>query len=762
MRNHFVFLLFVLLIQPFNSVCQGVGLVLSGGGASGFAHIGVLKALEENHIPINFISGTSAGAFVGSLYACGMSPTEIESYVKSEKFLLMTKGEVAQNQEFFIREDPLNSAIVSFSFSIDSLFLKSLPTNFIRPELLDYEMLRIQGRTGATFHNNFDNLFVPFRCVASDIVAKKGVVFATGNLNEAVRASMTYPFYINPIKINGTLFFDGGLYNNFPADVIYDHFNPDFIIGSKVTYNAKPPNEDDLISQLTNMLVAQTNFSLPCQNGIIIEPKSTIQTFDFEDVEKAINDGYNATILVLDSIKKEISSRISPTEMAEKRRVFLSKVPPITISNVTTYYPTGKDESFVQQSILKSNKNQIISENKFERRYFRTYATPQISYLFPTLALQKDSTFALKVAVSKTKKFRVDVGGILSSRAINTGFLQVNYLTIRKTAIGAHANSYFGKFYGSGKVGFDIHLPTYWPLSISTYGTINRWDYFRSFATFFEDVQPSFLVQYESYVGTQLKLPIFNNSKLALDYRFVELEDSYYQTAKFTNKDTSDITRFRGNVLTCSVEQNSLNRKQFATSGTLLSLKFRFVSGREHSISGSQSTEQYDYRKNHEWINIFGEAQHFITVKKKVVVGFHGLASLTSQSLFKNYTASLLSMNSFQPLPDMQTYFLPEYRSPQFISGGINFVFSPRKNIDLRLDTYFYQPFKQLVKNNDGTFGYSKLFKGETFVASLSSIYHSPIGPLRLSLNYFPKQVNPLILQFSYGFILFNERATRW
>ena len=140
----------------------------------------------------------------------------------------------------------------------------------------------------------------------------------------------------------------------------------------------------------------------------------------------------------------------------------------------------------------------------------------------------------------------------------------------------------------------------------------------------------------------------------------------------------------------------------------------------------------------------------------------HAIASLTSQSLFKNYTASLLSMNSFQAIPDMQTYFLPEYRSPQFISGGINLVYTPRKNFDLRLDAYLYQPFKQLVKNNDGTFGYSKLFKGESVVASLSGIYHSPVGPLRLSLDYFPKQLKPLILQFSYGFILFNERATRW
>jgi NTE family protein len=163
LKIRFAILFVWLLVQSNSLFGQGVGLVLSGGGASGFAHIGVLKALEENEIPINFISGTSAGAFIGSLYACGMSPAEIETYVKSEKFMLMTKGEVEQKHEFLLREDPINSSIISFSFSIDSLFKKSLPTNFIRPELLDFEMLRIQGKTAATFQNNFDSLFVPFR-----------------------------------------------------------------------------------------------------------------------------------------------------------------------------------------------------------------------------------------------------------------------------------------------------------------------------------------------------------------------------------------------------------------------------------------------------------------------------------------------------------------------------------------------------------------------------------------------------------------------
>lgn len=165
-------LFFLLLSCPLFAFSQGVGLVLSGGGAAGFSHIGVIKALEENEIPIDYITGTSSGALVGALYACGYSPKEIEAYVLSDEFQAMASGKVGASREFFLREDEITSSILEFGFSGDSIFQKSLPTNFIRPALLDYEMMRILGAPDAATGHNFNNLFVPFRCVASDIVAK--------------------------------------------------------------------------------------------------------------------------------------------------------------------------------------------------------------------------------------------------------------------------------------------------------------------------------------------------------------------------------------------------------------------------------------------------------------------------------------------------------------------------------------------------------------------------------------------------------------
>lgn len=763
-------ILFICLYFSQEAFSQKVGLVLSGGGASGFAHIGVLKALEENEIPIDYISGTSAGALVGALYASGMSPIEIKEYVISEKFKTMTKGSLMKKQQFFFLQDNNDGSIVEIPISIDSSLFKSLPTNFISSILLDYEMMELLGKTSASLNNQFDSLFVPFRCVASDIVDKKAVVFSQGDLNQVVRASMTYPFFISPIKINGKLLFDGGLYNNFPIDVLYASFDVDYIIGSNVTSNAKTPDENNLLSQLENMLVSKSNFNLPCEYGILIEPEINLNTFEFEEIDKAIEEGYYQTIKVIDSIKMIVSERISLQELYTKRQAFKKKIKPLVISKIVSDVTVKRGYSFIEKSILKPNKKYLLDERKLEKRYFRLANFEQIDQIYPTLKLI-DSTYQLSVKTKSSKDLKFEVGGHFSSRPINIGYIGLNYLHLKRNPIKIKAESYFGRFYGSLRTYLDFTLASYYPISIRPYFTMNRWDYFRSSSTFFEDVKPSFLVQNELYYGVKIKNPIGNKGKNIFDYRHFDLKDSYYQNSSFTSKDTADVTTFKGNHFSWSIEFNSLNKKQFANSGTKFMLKFRYVQGREHTITGSTASSKVDYYKIHDWIQFNGEFQSFLIDHSAFHFGIHAKSVLNSQSLFNNYTATILNTTEFAPIPDLGGFFLPEYRSPQHIGVGSNLIFTFYKVFDFRFDAYFYQPLKMLELREDGSFGYSKLLKGETFLFSTSLIYHSPIGPLRLTANYFPKQsiksvtfqnqTYPISFQLSYGFLIFNERAIR-
>lgn len=742
---------------------QKIGLVLSGGGATGLAHIGVLKALEERGIPIDYITGTSAGALVGAMYASGYSPEEIEFYVLGLDFQLMTTGKIRPSQRFLVREEEQNASLIDLVFTYNNLLKKSLPTNFTTSTFLDYEMMKLFGTTSATYQNNFDSLFVPFRCVSSDITKKESVVFSRGYLNQAVRASMTYPFYFSPIRINGDLLFDGGLYNNFPADIMYQDFNPDFIIGSNVSYNAEPPSEDELISQITNMLVSHSDYTLPCNEGIIIRPETKVTTFAFENVRQAIDDGYTSTLKYLDSIELHITHKVTKEELNKKRVLFRSKVMPLNIESITTTNAKNDNITYIQKSLMNPKREKILTSHQIEKRYYRLYTAQQIDFMFPTLNKASDSTYKLNLDIRKSKEFKLDVGGHFSSRAVNTGYLSLTYRKIGKTAASIKADSYFGKFYGSVKTELTVDIPSRYPISATTYFVMNRWDYFHNFATFFEEVKPSFLIQNEIYYGIKLNHPIGNTIKSTFDLRAFSMEDNYYQTENFTNKDTTDKTYFNGGLVSWQFLKNSLNRKQFATSGNYFSFKVRYVAGREHTINGSTSNNiPFDVFNNHTWINFTTELQTFMIDKSYFHFGIHARSVMNSQSLFHNYTATLLSMSSFSPIADAETFFLPEYRSPQHIGIGTNTIFTIQKKIDIRLDAYYYQPFVKLIKDEtNGTFGYSKPFKGQTIMASVSAIYHSYLGPLRATINYFPLQFYPLVFQISYGYVIFNERTFR-
>ena len=186
------------LFYSFFGVTQKIGLVFSGGGATGFAHIGVLKALEENNIPIDYITGTSAGALVGALYASGLSPLEIEALAKSNEFFLMSQGLLEDEYKFYLHNADIDAELLSIKLSKDSIIQKSLPTNLLNSTYLDLELMHLLGVNLNAANNSFDSLFIPFRCIASDITTKESIIFREGSLNMAVRASMTYPFFLSP------------------------------------------------------------------------------------------------------------------------------------------------------------------------------------------------------------------------------------------------------------------------------------------------------------------------------------------------------------------------------------------------------------------------------------------------------------------------------------------------------------------------------------------------------------------------------------
>lgn len=149
-----------------------VGLVLSGGGAKGIAHVGVIKALEDNGIPIDCVTGTSMGAIVGSLYSCGWSPEKMLDFFTASDFLDWATGTINKKNIYYYYEPAPTPKWVSVNVNFrkkESLPNQIIPTSLVSPLPMNIEFLRLYGPYTEQCGENFDRLFVPFRCVASDV-----------------------------------------------------------------------------------------------------------------------------------------------------------------------------------------------------------------------------------------------------------------------------------------------------------------------------------------------------------------------------------------------------------------------------------------------------------------------------------------------------------------------------------------------------------------------------------------------------------------
>jgi len=194
-----------------------IGLVLGGGGARGAAHIGVLKVLEREHIPIHAIAGTSMGSIVGGLYAAGYTPDEIEALIASLDWKDFFSDDPARAELPMRRKDEDYRDLLEFKLGLREgkliaprgVLQGQKFLNLLRRMLLQYWDLK-----------NFDALPIPFRAIGTDIGKGEQVVFRKGDLALAIRASMSVPGAFAPIRVNGKLMVDGGIVNNVPVDVV--------------------------------------------------------------------------------------------------------------------------------------------------------------------------------------------------------------------------------------------------------------------------------------------------------------------------------------------------------------------------------------------------------------------------------------------------------------------------------------------------------------------------------------------------------------
>ena len=262
------------------------------------------------------------------------------------------------------------------------------------------------------------------------------------------------------------------------------------------------------------------------------------------------------------------------------------------------------------------------------------------------------------------------------------------------------------------------------------------------------------------YGDINLGLPAKNKGKIIAGCAFANSYDEYYQTKQFSATDTTDRTDFYLTSPYIYYERNTLNKKQFANSGTYLLFKARYLNGKEVSTPGSTSALRDTTHKYHQWFQLHFVYDNYYKRRGRLRLGIYLEGVYSNQDFFNNYTSSILSAPAFMPIPESKTLFLEQYRAHTFIAGGLKNVINIYKNFDIRAEGFVFQPYREIIRQPDLTAKYGTPFAKLYFIASGALVYHTPIGPVSVNVNYYDKKEIPFSLLFSFGYIIFNKKST--
>ncbi len=762
MRRIIICFLVYLFLLPLTVFAQKVGLVLSGGGAKGLAHIGVIKALEENNIPIDYITGTSMGAIIGGLYASGYSPDEMEILFKSEEFKLWSTGVIPPKYVYYFKQLDENPSFIDLDFARKEDKLKlSLPTNIIPSGQLDFAFMELFSPATAVSKNDFDQLFIPFRCVATDIYRNEPVVFKKGDLGLAVRASMTFPFYIKPIEIDSVLLFDGGLVNNFPSDIMQMDFNPQIMIGSVVSNLNKKPKKDDLKLQIENMMVRKSNASIPDSLGITIKsPVEHIALLDFERFDEIEQAGYKSAMAQIGEIKSRIARRSDLQDLTRRREEYRSKSPTMKFNNIQVSGVDRSQRYYIIKSIRHQSKTFDLEELRNE--YFKILADDKINSLLPAATYNAATgLFDLELKAEPKKPLAVGLGGYFSLSDVNQGYIGFDYRLFNNLPITIQSNIHIGKFYSSFLAGSRFNFTSKNPFALELYFIKNRTDYFSgSTRLLFGDKLPHYVIRNEDNIQFDLSFPAKTISKWEAGINYINQWDDYYQTSVYSKDDTPDRTQFSAGELHLRFELKAFNKKQYPTEGRMFRFETKYLFGAENELPGSTNNYNLPFKKYHQYIQMKLSYEKYFKTGKWLILGLLSDSYFSTKKLFHNYTSTLIAAQEFSPTVNSSISYLPFLRADYFVAGGIKAILPISPSAHLRFEGYYFQPFKELLYKADNTPYYSdKLFTSNQFIGSGGVVVHTPFGPASLLLNYYSNSSPRFYLQASFGYLLFNRRG---
>lgn len=699
-----------------------IGLVLSGGGAKGFAHVGVLKIIDELGIPIDYIAGTSMGSLIGGFYAIGYSAVDIEKIILSQNWEDLLSDNVSRNFVPIYEKKDFERYILSFPIKPKGI---ELPSGIVEGQ----NVINLFERLTIDYHDetDFKKLPIPFLCIATDLETGKAVVLDKGYLPLAMRASMAIPTFFAPVEIDGKLLADGGMINNFPVKELIK-MGADIVIGVDVQSGVKSKKELksllDIINQ-TVSLMALNNFKDNLKYcDIYIKPEiDNYSVGSFQDADSLIYKG------------EEIARTFVPTLLNLKKKYNLEKtklkayVPPCdsTVFFIKEVKVKGLNE--VSYSLLYGKLNLEMNSNvslhKLQDGINRVYGSRYFDHVDFQMKGGEEKTLLINVKERTTKRFNVG----LHYDSDNNAAVLLNTTFRNKLKSGSRLsfdlklseNPRFKTTYtidNGLKPGLNLEAE-FNDSEVYTFENgkkIGNYDF--NYIKF--DVNTHSILQ-ESYsigLGTKIEYYNINSEFTTSDLSIAGDEDYYFTYYAFLNLDSHD-------------------KAYYPKKGMSLYGEYKLVTNNGWKLDGMSRPASIAYLKFQKAISMSSAFTVYPKFYGRVVWGKN------IPGFFMSYTGGIDQTDYF----DIQMPFVGLERME--ISSTNSFVFRTDFQYELFRNNYLILKMNagKLVDDVNEVINHGKWIKG----IGLTYSYNSLIGPIEFSLMYSDKK-NEISNYVSLGF----------
>jgi NTE family protein len=555
------------------------------------------------------------------------------------------------------------------------------------------------------------------------------------------------------------MLYDGGMVNNFPTDIMYQDFNPDYIIAVTAARTNVSPSDENLISVLINMLMNKESYTLKgAPNGIVIHPNMPASNImDFKHSKELIRSGYQAVMDSLERIQEFVTECVSYEEITEKRAKFKEKIPDIVIDDIEIRGLSKIQADYIKDEMIRPQES--LSLNTFKSRYFKLISNDYIANIYPSLLVDTLSkTYKAVLSITKSKPFKVNIGGYISANAYTTLFLQFKYYFWRKQVIDINLDAYFGIYYNSVVGSFRLTRLRRKPFDHTFSIGYSRWNYFNIYRIFAGSEMPTYLVHEEMMFNYKITHLIRLRSRFTGNVAFVAVNDKYYWNNTYTQEDIRDKNQMfllRPNII---YEYSSTDFRYFATRGFRLKTEFSYFAGYEINRPGSTAPKQGKTIHVKDWFSISGEIRNIFHIAKPYRLGLSAHLVWSNLPMFESYNATKLRANHYAPTHESNMAYLPSYRDPVFIAGGISNIFILYKKLQFRLEGYYYQPIISVLRGGTNEAYTKSLFEKRAYIASAALAYATKSGPFSVSVSWYSSNMPNFMFNISFGYLLFDNR----